>query len=119
MNYKYNLKDLKKRPIDQPLPEDVNEKFENMATRLNDSVLKESLVTIRKKHWYGPLSHYGTNGKLLAYFEFCYGICIRGRLVKYFNENNVFHMNIINDKVSLKNCEIENGKEEEGQLQVV
>jgi hypothetical protein len=111
-NYKYRLKDLKNRPEDQPLPEDVNESFEVIADRLKDAKLKEALASIRKNHWYGPHYHYGNEGRLVAYFEFCYGVCIRGRLVKYFDDRNAFHMNIINKKVSLKNSGVDDGKEE-------
>jgi hypothetical protein len=118
MNSKYSLKDLKRRPESQPLPEDVNEDVEILADRIKDPDLKNALIDIRKKHYYGTHYHRNGSGEVDAYFEFCYGVCIRCRLVKEFNVRNSFHMNVINKKVSLKNGDYDDG-EEKGRLQVV
>lgn len=109
---KYKFKDLKRRPESQQLPDDVNEEVEVIADRAKDVQLKEALVLARKKRYYGTLYHTNKDGEVDSYFEFCSGICIRSRLVKFIDKNNSFHMSVINRKVTFKKDEIEDVQEE-------
>lgn len=102
---KYKIKDLKKRTINEPLPVDVNEKAEQAALAIGGPKLVERLKFIRDKRWYGPLYHKDKNGNVDSWFEFESGIIKQFKLVKEYDDNTVFHMNVINSKVSLKNNE--------------
>jgi hypothetical protein len=99
---KYNLKDLKKRSINEPLPEDVNEKAEQAALVLGGKELVERLRFIRDKRWFGVLYHKDKDGTLDSWYEFEKGIIKQFKLVKEYDGNAVFHMNVINSKVSLR-----------------
>jgi hypothetical protein len=99
---KYNLKELKKRSIEQLLPEDVNEKAEQAALSIGGKELVERLKYIRDKRWYGTLYHKNKENCLDSWFEFEKGIVKQFKLVKEFDDNTIFHMNVINAKVSLK-----------------
>lgn len=98
MNSKYDFQDLKARPKGQ-LPEDVNEDVELIATRLKDENLKKEMILIRENGYYGTLYHRDSDGVVVAYFEFCKGICINFRKVKEVDSRNSFHRNFRNEKI--------------------
>lgn len=102
MRAKYYLKDLKRRPLDQPLPDDVNEQPENIAKRLNDPGLVKALEVIKNRHWYGKHYHRDEKGNIDAIFEFQYGVCTGVDLEKILDERNIFSLHHRNMKVSLK-----------------
>lgn len=97
---KYNFKDLKKEGV--VLPEDCNSKAIEIADKLKSEDLKKSIKKIQSNKWYGTLNFYDKVGVMRAYFEFCAGMCIRIRLVMTEAPNIEFHMNVINNNISLK-----------------
>jgi len=99
---KYKIKELKQRPIDQPLPVDVNEKAETAAKKIGGELLLNDLTEVKEKRWFGTLYTTDNNGTVTGKFEFQSGICTQFKLYKNMRKS-VFEMNVLNAKVSLKN----------------
>ncbi len=100
---KYKIKELKQRPIDQPLPVDVNEKAETAAKKIGGDSLLKDMKEVKEKRWFGTLYKTDDNGILTGRFEFQSGICTQFKLYKNMSKGSIFEMNVLNAKVSLKN----------------
>lgn len=100
---KYKIKELKQRPIEQPLPVDVNEKAETAAKKIGGDLLLKDMQEIKGKRWFGTLYTTGENNSLTGKFEFQSGICTQFKLYKNMSKGAIFEMNVLNAKVSLKN----------------
>lgn len=112
---KYQFKELKKRPKNVALPSDCNEVAFSIAEKLKDEELKTAIREAQEKRWFGTLYNFDNESNVRVSFEFCSGICIKAKPIKRMGKSCEFHMNVLNNKVSLKKGDEDELRNEEGQ----